>query len=305
MHFGVLSLGIVLCYNDSYLATTFNHSLQLLMSMIRTLIILFCLLPFCATANVNVVTSIEPIHQIASAIMQGVGKPELLVKRQVSAHHFSFRPSHFTLIKNADLIIWIGREFESGFQRLPDVLNKNTRQLELLDALNLRHQNGHIWYSPILLPLIADQILAALSDIDPTNAPRYQSNTKSMLDSIQKWADTTKAAIAKSAPRYILDHDFLSHFEQDMGMATAAVLHDGHDQHSGIHALKTIETALRKSPAKCILINEPMASKLAKNFAAEFDLEIHNIRLASSNKQQASGLIGSLNRLTVIMQHCR
>jgi zinc transport system substrate-binding protein len=270
----------------------------------RTFIILFCLLPFCAMAKVNVVTSIEPIHQITSAIMQGVDKPELLIKRQISAHHFSFRPSHFTLIKNADLIIWIGRDFESGFQRLPDILSKSTRQLELIKALNLQHQNGHIWYSPLLLPMIADQILAALSDIDPANAARYQSNTKRLIDSIQKWADATKVAITKAAPLYILDHDFLSHFEQGMSIRAAAVLHDGHDQHSDIHTLKTIETDLRESPIKCLLINEPTASKLAKNFAVEFNLEIHSILLSSDNRQQPSRLIDSLNRLSAIMERC-
>jgi zinc transport system substrate-binding protein len=271
----------------------------------RPLITLLCLLPFCVMANVNVVTSIEPIQQITSAIMRGVDKPELLIKRQVSAHHFSFRPSHFTLIKNADLMIWIGRDFESGFQRLPDILGKNTRQLELISALNLQHQNGHIWYSPVLLPMIVDQILAALSDIDPTNAAHYQSNSKRLIDSIQKWTDATKTTITKAAPRYILDHDFLSHFEQGMGIKATAVLHDGHDQHSAIHELQSIEAALRKSPVKCLLINEPSASKLAKNFAAEFDLEIHNITLPSDNRQQPSGLIDSLNRLSSIMQQCR
>lgn len=270
----------------------------------RTLIILFYLLPFSAMATVNVVTSIEPIQQITSAIMQGVGKPELLIKRQVSAHHFSFRPSHFTLIKKADLMIWIGRDFESGFQRLPDILNKNTRQLELINALNLQHQNGHIWYSPVLLPMIVDQILTALIDIDPTNAVRYQSNTKHLIDSIQQWTEVTKAAIAKAPPRYILDHDFLSHFEQGMGIKATAVLHDGHDQHSGIHELQTIEAALRESPVKCLLINEPTASKLAKNFAVEFNLEIHNILLPSDNDQQPSRFIDSLNRLSSIMQEC-
>ncbi len=130
----------------------------------RILIILFCLLPISAKANINVVTSIEPIYQITSAIMQGVDQPKLLIKRQVSAHHFSFRPSHFTLIKNADLMIWISRDFESGLQRLSDILSQDTRRLELIKALNLQNQNGHIWYSPVLLPMIADKILIALKD---------------------------------------------------------------------------------------------------------------------------------------------
>jgi len=269
----------------------------------RILIILLCLLPFSVMANINVVTSIEPIQQITSAIMQGVHKPQLLIKRQVSAHHFSFRPSHFTLIKNADLMIWVGRNFESGFQRLPDILGQNTQQLELISALNLQHQNGHIWYSPALLPMIANKILASLIKIDPTHADLYQSNTRLLIDSIQQWSNRTKAIIAQATPLYLLDHDFLSHFEQGMSMGSSDVLHDDHGQHSSIQALKDIETALRRSPVKCLLINEPTASKIAKNLAVEFDLEIHNIRLPNDSEQQ-SGLIDSLNRLSTIIHHC-
>jgi zinc transport system substrate-binding protein len=268
----------------------------------RTLIILFCLLPISAVANINVVTSIEPIYQITSAIMQGVDQPKLLIKRQVSAHHFSFRPSHFTLIKNADLMIWISRDFESGLQRLSDILSQDTRRLELIKALNLQNQNGHIWYSPILLPMITDKILIALKDLDPTNADLYQSNTDQLIASIREWANLTRSSINKAAPRYILDHDFLSHFEKGMGIEATSVLHDSHDQQSGIQALREIKTALRELPVKCLLINEPSASKIAKNLSNEFNLEIHNISLLSDNHQPS--LIESLNRLSAIMQHC-
>jgi zinc transport system substrate-binding protein len=187
-------------------------------------------------------------------------------------------------------------------QRLSDILSQNTHRLELIKALNLQHQNGHIWYSPVLLPMIANKILTALKNIDPTNADLYQSNTDQLIASIQEWANLTRSNINKAAPRYMLDHDFLSHFEQGMGIKTTSVLHDSHDQQSGIQALKDIKTALRKLPVKCLLINEPFASKIAKNLSKEFDIEIHNISLLSDNHQPS--LIDSLNRLSAIMQHC-
>lgn len=271
----------------------------------RALITLFCLLSFSALADVKVVTSIKPIHQMTSTIMRGVGEPELLIKQQASAHHFSFKPSHFTLIKNADLIVWIGRDFESGFRRLPDILSQKTKSLELLTTLDMNHANGHIWYSPRLLPKAANQILLSLIKIDPANAEVYKRNTEQLIGSIKQWAQSTKAMIVKTKPQYILDHDFLSHFEQDMGIEAAAVLHDGHDQHSGIHEIQEIESALRESSIKCLLINEPTPSKLARNFADEFDLKIHNIMQPDNNEKHLSGLIGSLNRLSSIMKQCQ
>lgn len=270
----------------------------------RTFIALFCLLSFHAMAKVTVVTSIAPIQQITAAIMQGVDEPKLLIRHQVSAHHFSFKPSHFKLINQADLMIWISRDFESGFQRLPDILPGKTRRLELTSALDLHNQDGHIWYSPVLLPQIINQITQQLSDIDPTYAAIYRSNADKLINSIKIWETYTRAIIAKSKPKYVLDHDFLSHFERDMGIRADAVLHDGHDQHSSIHEIREIEQSLRKSSVKCLLINEPSSSKLARNFANEFGLKIHNIMLAGEDSQQSPALLDSLNRLSSILQNC-
>lgn len=269
------------------------------------LIALFYVLSFSALADVKVVTSIEPIHQITSAIMQGIGKPKLLIKQQASAHHLSFKPSHFRLIKNADLIIWIGRDFESGFRRLPDILSQKTKSLELLVSLNMKHADGHIWYSPRLLPKVAHQILLSLSKIDPVNAVAYQRNTEQLIDAIKKWGQATSVLMAKTKPQYILDHDFLSHFEQDMGFKASVVLHDSHDQHSAIHKIQAIESVLRTSAIKCLFINEPDPSKLARHFADEFDLKIHNIMPPNDDGQHQRGLINSLNRLSSIMQLCQ
>ena len=40
-------------------------------------------------ADVNVVTSIKPIHSLASYVMDGVGKPDVIVDGYNSPHGFS------------------------------------------------------------------------------------------------------------------------------------------------------------------------------------------------------------------------
>lgn len=270
----------------------------------RILISLLCLLPLSALANVTVVTSIQPLHQMTSSIMQGIGKPALIIEQQASMHHFAFKPSQFSLIEQADLIIWISRDFESGFHRLPDILSKKTKSLELLDALELNHQDGHIWYSPVLLPRIASQIVQALSEVDGANAATYRRNAERLINSIKTWETAVRASIARAKPLYLLDHNFLSHFEQDMGIKATAALHNSHDQPVGILELRQIESDLRKSPVKCLLTNEPEPSKLARNLAVKFGLEIHNIMQPGDDEAQQPGLTGNLNRLRSIMQQC-
>ena len=206
--------------------------------MIRNLIILLSLLPLGSQAQVSVVTSIEPLFQLTSTIMQGAGKPELLIKRIALTHDFAFKPSHFRLLQNADLVIWIDRYFESGFQKLPQILRKEVIQLELLRALNLEQQDGHIWYSPALLKPVTQKIRDALIEIDPQNRETYRRNARELTDAIASWHKKSKAEIKAAKPRYILDHDFLSHFEKDMEIKSIAVLHDTNEQPVGIKALQ-------------------------------------------------------------------
>ena len=61
-------------------------------------------------ADIKVVTSIKPIHSLASYVMDGVGKPDLIVDGFNSPHGFNLKPSHAKMIENADLIIWVGED---------------------------------------------------------------------------------------------------------------------------------------------------------------------------------------------------
>ena len=56
------------------------------------------------SADVKVVTSIKPIHSLASYLMDGIGKPDLIVDSYASPHGFSMKPSHAKMLQNADLI---------------------------------------------------------------------------------------------------------------------------------------------------------------------------------------------------------
>ena len=66
-----------------------------------------------ANADIKVVASIKPIHSLASYLMDGVGKPDLIVDGYNSPHGFALKPSHAKMLQNADLIFWVGEDLES------------------------------------------------------------------------------------------------------------------------------------------------------------------------------------------------
>ncbi len=97
-------------------------------------------------AEVKVVTSIKPIHSLASYLMDGVGKPDLIVDGYASPHGFSMKPSHAKKLQNADLIFWVGEDLENFLEKPLKSIAKKAEKIELmgikgLNVLKFRERN--------------------------------------------------------------------------------------------------------------------------------------------------------------------
>ena len=90
------------------------------------------------SADVKVVTSIKPIHSLASYVMGGVGKPNVIVDGYNSPHGFSLKPSHAKMIENADLIIWVGEDLEAFLEKPLDSIAKKATKVELMDLKGIK-----------------------------------------------------------------------------------------------------------------------------------------------------------------------
>ena len=86
-----------------------------------------------AKAEIKVVTSIKPIHSLASYIMDGVGSPDVIVDGYSSPHSFQLKPSHAKMLENADIIFWIGEGLENFLEKPLDSISKNAKKVELME----------------------------------------------------------------------------------------------------------------------------------------------------------------------------
>ena len=88
-------------------------------------------------ADIKVVASIKPIHSLASYLMDGVGKPDLIVDGYASPHGFAMKPSHAKMLQNADLIFWIGEDLESFLEKPLNSIAKKAEKIELMEIKGL------------------------------------------------------------------------------------------------------------------------------------------------------------------------
>ena len=90
-----------------------------------------------AKAEIKVVTSIKPIHSLASYLMDGVAKPDLIVDGYASPHGFALKPSHAKMLQEADLIFWVGEDLENFLEKPLKSIAKKAEKIELLEIKGL------------------------------------------------------------------------------------------------------------------------------------------------------------------------
>ena len=88
-------------------------------------------------ADVKVVASIKPIHSLASYLMDGVGKPDLIVDGYASPHGFAMKPSHAKMLQEADLIFWVGEDLEAFLEKPLKSIGKKAEKIELMEIKKL------------------------------------------------------------------------------------------------------------------------------------------------------------------------
>ena len=96
----------------------------------------------------KVVASIMPLHSLASAVMQGVGAPSLLVKGAASPHGYQLRPSDAALLQEADIVFRVGPALEAFLDKSLASLAAGALVVDLIDApglLRLAYRDGDDW----------------------------------------------------------------------------------------------------------------------------------------------------------------
>ena len=87
-----------------------------------------------ANAETKVIASIKPLHSLVSYVMDGVGTPDILVDGSSSPHTFQLKPSHATMLQEADIVFWIGEDLESFLETPLESIAANSRHITLMES---------------------------------------------------------------------------------------------------------------------------------------------------------------------------
>ncbi|MCX8999796.1 zinc ABC transporter substrate-binding protein [Rhizobiaceae bacterium BDR2-2] len=81
-----------------------------------------------------VIASFKPLHSLVAGVMQGVAEPELLIDTNASPHTYTMKPSNAALMEKADVVFWIGPDFERFLEKPLHALASGAKSVELSEA---------------------------------------------------------------------------------------------------------------------------------------------------------------------------
>ena len=266
-------------------------------------------LSFSAKADINVVTTIKPLHSLISNVMKGVGEPSLIIEGTSNPHNFVLKPSHAKLLEDADIIFWIGEDLEAFMEKPLSSLAKDAEKISFIELgtiekLKFREDNifdyddhedhedhdghkenehddhdehnhgefdAHLWLDPVNAKKMVIEISHELSELDPANKSTYMANADKTIEDLDRLIKEVNRSLSKDIS-YVVFHDAYQYFEKRFGVTSAGALTLNPDVLPGAKQIIDIQNLIKEKNIKCIFSEPQYNPKIIETLANDTNI---------------------------------
>ena len=263
-------------------------------------------LSFSAKADINVVTTIKPLHSLISNVMKGVGEPSLIIEGTANPHNFVLKPSHAKLLEDADIIFWIGGDLEAFMEKPLSSLAKDAEKISFIELgtiekLKFREDNifdhddhedhdghkedehddhdehnhgefdAHLWLDPVNAKKMVIEISHELSELDPANKNTYMANADKTIEDLDRLIKEVNRSLSKDIS-YVVFHDAYQYFEKRFGVTSAGALTLNPDVLPGAKQIIDIQNLIKEINIKCIFSEPQYNPKIIETLANDTNI---------------------------------
>lgn len=140
---------------------------------------------------------------------------------------------------------------------------------------NHYHEGGvepHIWNSTQNASVIADNIYAALCEMDANHQPEYKQRLDSLKQVIARTDADVRTLLANADSTFLIYHPALSYFARDYGLHQISIEEGGKEPSPA--TLKTLIETCRREGAQVIFVQQEFDQRNAQLIADELGIEI-------------------------------
>ena len=292
-----------------------------------------------ADSKLNVVVSIKPYHSLVSGVMDGVARPELLLKGNLSPHKYSMKPSDAKVLQNADIVFWGGENLDIFLAKPLSSLSKKGKVVSMLGISGLKLKSlrtishigkseifesyisiisndqdnedqsavdPHIWLDPENAKVIINRIVNILSEYDPINAQKYKRNGGSINLKLNELDQHLLSEMSKISDRtYLVLHDAYQYFEIRYQLKSAGSITFNLDHFLGVRRLKKVQNLIKNNDVFCIFGEPQYSQKLVDSLIEGTSVKKGILDPIGSSLQPGPELYFNLMRdLSVSLKSC-
>ena len=268
--------------------------------------------PAKAKAEISIVTTIRPLQLIAEAIVQDFGVVTAIVSGRQSPHQFTLSPSGRRLLGEADLLIWVGGEFEVY---LADFFAHQSRAEITLSALELSgltvHYiapdkiDAHLWLDSNNALIIAEALTARLQVLDVLNASHYRQNLAWFRSSLKDVNEQISASFQRGPRKhYVVYHNAYQYFEKQFSLGHQFALLDDAETEPGIREILSTRRQITANRPHCLLHETTSSMALIATMLDSYELKTVAVDLLGEKVSGPEGYIGLINSVAANFSSC-
>jgi len=244
--------------------------------------------------DVNVLASIRPLQLIAKSVLPG--EVDVLLPMGATPHDYSLRPSDLRRIQQADIIIWLGAEFEPYLAALVAKRQAQSTSVEIIDLSTLpslerlpirplmaghhhepdddhddHHEaiDPHLWWSSHNGLIVAREVVATMNRLSPQTAEPLQKKLRQLEKQLKVTLQHYQKILQETPPVFILFHDGLQYVEHALNISSTARIVVDPSLKPGIKTVLALKKKIAASDVRCVLLepntNTALLKKLQTN----------------------------------------
>ena len=289
-----------------------------------------------ASADLNVVVTIKPLHALVSQVMAGAGTPELLVKGSASPHTYALKPSDASRLNQADIFFRMSEAMEPFTAKIAKSLPKQVQVMTLQSTKGLKlytrrtgatfadghdhghgdhahnhshghdAMDGHSWLDPVNAKVLVDRVAQVLAAKDPSKAALFNANAAALKTKLDELSDELTRDLAPVAGKpYIVFHDALQYFDRRYKLRVVGSISMSPEVPPSAKRLSTLRKKIATLGAVCVFAEPQFDTRLVNNLAEGTRARIGTIDPEGSRIEPGPDLYFTLLRnLTQDLKSC-
>ncbi len=248
--------------------------------------------------KLDIMVSIAPQKYFVDRIGGEMADTTVLLPPGANPHTFEPKPSQIRALGQADLYLAIGVEYENTLlpkikSTHPDLnivhLDRGIQKISMLQDCDHVHDHGHegldphVWLSPDLAMIIADNVYRALTDAMPGAESEFRNNYLTFIRELLELDQKIKSVFSDVSPgsRFMVFHPAWGYFARAYGLVQVPVEVEGREPRSA--DLKELIDTARAEGIKVVFVSPQFSKRSARTIADSIDGETISIDPLAEN----------------------